>query len=655
MSFGVRHDDLVAHRVIEPTTTITYIPEQAANRPKKSEQLSNHIHKIWSYSRFRQRVLYNGLSKDVKSCMNAPTKDPVMENQIVPPIPREAYVRLKPALRLATIMLQRSLYFLYVVRNAAIIKSNVPGPNGPRVRKHFVRSTFAEFTESQKEIILQQPDELVKRYYIIGTCYSKHMDCIAVTMQYSHNITRPIRPGTNGGKQSTTVEEQTENLPVHLLPLCVTHSRTNSFKTSTESSPSANGQRDNGRSRYSILTCMPKEAMTLLSATYPVSADVNHQKPETIDLWPVLSKGAQDRVLLMLAVAFVHELVHALFYDRDADHLHCDDEVYFDPDNDAKNELGFAWEKWMFGGILHSVDGEVCGGGRDVAYVRYKNILPASKAKAIGRTRSQTMAAQPGILVTLPTYAIAWKVWRHTRSVVLSLGNDNRQSWFLDRDAASKFFNKRYLKLWMKPTKRRKGKEPSSQNKLDAITLSLRPIASRFPIPYWRGRDHENRDSHLRQRAWNKYDSFLERMYTTGTVLAMDSDVSDPWQYFDRLSEYSDSSSSPKNGSGSGTGTGSGDGRGSGEKLSNDSWLDRLNWQNDDYYAAEYGADGEGSVGAPDSPLDTSQSGSSKAVGFSRRTAHKARGMPKKRRRLLRSNTGEAFVLGQARGKRRKM
>ena len=82
------------------------------------------------------------------------------------------------------------------------------------------------------------------------------------------------------------------------------------------------------------------------------------------DDWDVeLDQGAKGRILFHLAVTLVHELVHALFWERerladqaaDADRNENvnvnTEEPYFRPE-DAQRELGEAWERWFFGGVL---------------------------------------------------------------------------------------------------------------------------------------------------------------------------------------------------------------------------------------------------------------------------------------------------------------
>ena len=591
MSFGVRyHDDLVAQKVVEPLSTFSCTPNGKLKPSVQRAQLSNRVHRIWSYSRFSQQIFYSRLGKEVTSCLDKSNKADTADPDTVPPLPPEVYDRLKPALRLATIFLQRSLYFLHVVRNAPTTESMISGSNGSRARRHFVRAKLGVFTASQKAQILRQLDDLVKRYYIIGECYSKNMDCIAQTMQYGCSVTKlKHRTGVAGRKKSTTANDDIENVLIHPLPLCVPHPHSDRSKSSTETSPSAISPSENGRMCYSIITCMPKEAVNLLSTKYPVPPDEHHSTSTTFDLWPMLPKGAQDRTLFLLAVTFVHELVHALFYDRDADGLHSDEEVYFDPHNDAENELGFAWEKWMFGGIVHSIDGEISGGGGDVAYIRYAQNSSDANAEAGKRTRSQTKGRQPTILVTLPTYGVAWKLWRHTKSYSVTVAKDGRLIWYLERDNASLFLNKKYMTPWTEPEGWRFANIRCLRRKTEqshSIQLSIRPIAARFGVPYWRGRGSENRDSFFRERAWIKYDTFLQRMHRTGAVWSLDDDKSDPW-LFEMPSEYSDNGPSPPRSGASGSGSKSSGG---------DSWRHPpgLDWHTVEYYAAEYGAVGGG-------------------------------------------------------------
>lgn len=581
MSFAAHPRDFEAFDITES-------PSSQRTETVKGRPLTNRVHRIWSYRRFSQKVLYRLLPEEVTSHISLSTLENAKYDTVVPPLPREAYDRMRPALQLATILLKKSLYFLYIVRNAKIATSSTARGQPPGgTRRHFVKLAPESFSSRHERIILAQLQDLADRMYFIGECTSKSMVCIAQTMSHRRRLTRK-RKRTGGANDETTLTdtkrrhrtmrckgnvsavEQTSPL----LPLCVPQNgsgRLGSVDATTSPTSPRRTRRIKSRQTTSlslnIITCVSNEAIVLLT---PPSDPYNSETP---DVWPMLPQAAQLRVLFSLAVTLVHELVHALFYDRWLDGCaEEEEEVYFDVEHDVQNELGFAWERWMFGGILHPLDGEMDGDG-DRTLVERNVGLSKPDPGGINRrvTRSSMLKEEKShrVKVTLPTYGIAWKIWRHTKSVGVRPGKDCRLIWYLHKDQAIQWFDRDILNRWLKaaprppPPRNSSGttgpnnQQPSSIS-IDAPAIHLTPLVTRYGGLYWRGAGLEHRNRPSREAAWDEFDAFLDRVYQAGCRIDNDHDHHrhllarttntffrpDAWA-FDWLSEYSDTSPPP--------------------------------------------------------------------------------------------------------------
>ena len=302
--------------------------------------LTNKVHKIWSHSRFSQKILYSRLRHDISEHIFSVDYQHATCNTTVPPLALETYKRMLPALRLASILLERSWYFLWHVRNGDVKETDEATQGRARIRRHLEQEK--PFTAEKQAQVQFQLDEMVSRMFYLFEMKSKSADCIASTYWTRSRLTRARgRPCADCEKKLTSGDHlvfasELDPLPF-FKPLCanVWHGE---LSTSESASPtslkSAYKKPRKLLNPVNHIMCLGEEIVTLLSPKCPITNPATGEATsETIDLWPLLDIQAQQRILLCVAVTFMHELVHTVWTER------CDKrrdksgghEPYFDP------------------------------------------------------------------------------------------------------------------------------------------------------------------------------------------------------------------------------------------------------------------------------------------------------------------------------------
>ena len=546
MAFAPTIEEFEAYNVskINQLIDLPY-PIPSRNPFPNASTLTNKVHNIWSYSRFSQKILYSRLRHDISEHIFSIDYQHATCNTTVPPLALETYKRMLPALRLASILLERSWYFLWHTRNGDVKEMDLATHGRARMRRYLEQEK--PFTVEKKAQIEFQLDDMVSRMFYLCEMKSKSADCIAATYWTRSRLTRARgRPCADCERKLTSSDHpvfasEIDPLPF-VKPLCanVWHGELSSSSSTSPTSPKpASKKPRKPLPPVNHIMCLGEEILTLLSPKYPITnTSTGAANPSTIDLWPLLDIQAQQRILLSLAVTFMHELVHTVWTER------CDKrreksgghEPYFDPVADKQNELGFAWERWMFGGVLFQPEGEFDSGDRQHAFVRLTDppqaLNPPPQVKPLTRsqTRTQTPRDDPQtrILISLPSYPLLWQPTKHTSAPPYRPGSDPCTVSWLSTTSIANFFSKPYMQPWLDDShaleRARMGYQPKPNQRAFMPQVGFTPLATRTMYPYWYGKGREFRSSYYREVPWRAYELFLRRVVRAGRRAFEDGD-----------------------------------------------------------------------------------------------------------------------------------